>query len=310
MPRLGTDRTLSHAGAPPTLQHVTSPASACTQLWHSGLHSHTKKPPTHLSLRCGQPFLTQRRKRGLAIPGRFHQGGFDVGHGRAAGFAQRLDGGQLGGGGRGSRGQEAGGGPSGPLPRRANERGEHDGVCDHTLLFFCIACSRRRNESGSGSRLHRRRTRRPARGCVRRAGDNVIPFPGLRGRGGRGGRGRVAVRTRVGAAAAARRRCGRAAARPPRPSPLPVSVLPVRPSLSLATRIRMSFAADGRPSRTVHSLLSPLNVITPSLSPLAADAIAGAAGELVQIGVLYPLDTIKVICQAADCSTKGGLSGM
>lgn len=31
-----------------------------------------------------------------------------------------------------------------------------------------------------------------------------------------------------------------------------------------------------------------------NLSPFAIDAIAGAMGEIVQICVLYPLDTIKV----------------
>ena len=44
------------------------------------------------------------------------------------------------------------------------------------------------------------------------------------------------------------------------------------------------------------------------LSPLAADAIAGAAGEVAQIVCLYPLDTLKVICQAADCSPRAALA--
>ena len=43
------------------------------------------------------------------------------------------------------------------------------------------------------------------------------------------------------------------------------------------------------------------------ISPIAADALAGAAGEIAQLSSLYPLDTVKVVQQAADCSLGGAL---
>ena len=43
------------------------------------------------------------------------------------------------------------------------------------------------------------------------------------------------------------------------------------------------------------------------ISPIVADALAGAAGEIAQLSSLYPLDTVKVVQQAADCSLGGAL---
>ena len=46
------------------------------------------------------------------------------------------------------------------------------------------------------------------------------------------------------------------------------------------------------------------------LNPLVANAICGAVGEIAQIIVMYPMDTLKVQCQAQGSCVRGVLSGL
>jgi solute carrier family 25 (mitochondrial S-adenosylmethionine transporter), member 26 len=55
--------------------------------------------------------------------------------------------------------------------------------------------------------------------------------------------------------------------------------------------------------------LSPCS--TPvALHPLAVDAISGAVGEVISLIALYPLDTLKVLCQARGASTGAVLASL
>lgn len=92
-------------------------------------------------------------------------------------------------------------------------------------------------------------------------------------------------------------------------SSLYVSNQPLHPARArlraLATAATISTAAVGGvalyQSRGI-DLYDPSPKKKLKVNPTVVDAVAGAVGEVAQIAVLYPLDTVKVRCQAAGCS--------
>ncbi|KAK9809175.1 hypothetical protein WJX72_010841 [[Myrmecia] bisecta] len=90
----------------------------------------------------------------------------------------------------------------------------------------------------------------------------------------------------------------------PTPSTLGQHVSPARPGPGRQLAIGSAVLGSIILTRAVHRRLSAkrggraASASRLQVSPLVVDAMCGAIGEIAQIGLLYPLDTIKVKCQA------------